>query len=89
MNQSSNYTKIDVSPKDLFGKTPEPENVLPDVPFHLANLDGFIQTLEFVPTYKPSRVIDQVVLVTSGGSTRAYFYDTKPSALGWKYTTLT
>lgn len=70
-------------------RTPIPAQVLPDVPFHLQNLDGFIQTLEFVPTYKPSRFLDQVVLVTSGGSTRAYFYDTKPSSPGWKFAALT
>lgn len=81
MNPSSN---------NLNPQTPVPDNIIPDVPFHLANLDGFIQTLEFVPTYKPSRVIDQVVIVTSGGSSRAYFYDTKPSGTpAWRYTTLT
>lgn len=69
--------------------TPIPTVVMPDIPFHLSNLDGFIQTIEFVPTYKPSRFVDQVVLVSSGGSSRAYFYDTKPSSSGWKYTTLT
>lgn len=71
-------------------KTPTPAVVLPDVVSHLSNLDGFIQTLEFVPTYKPARFIDQFVLVTSGGSTRAYWYDTKPSGTpAWRYVVLT
>jgi hypothetical protein len=71
-------------------ETPSAANVLPDISLHLQNLDGFIQTLEFVPTYTPSRFIDQFVIVTSGASSRAYIYDTKPTGgKAWRYTTLT
>lgn len=65
-------------------QTPTPQNVMPDVPLHLSNLDGFIQSIDFVPTYIPSRFIDQVVLVTSGGSSFAYIYDTKASSKAWR-----
>lgn len=71
-------------------ETPTPVNVLPDNSLHVHNLDGFIQTLEFVPTYTPSRFLDQFVIVTSGGSSRAYIYDTKPTGgKAWRFTTLT
>jgi hypothetical protein len=55
--------------------------------FDVLNLLGFIQTIDFVPTAKPKRFIDQFVIVTSGGSSRAYIYDTV--GLAWKYATLT
>lgn len=82
MNQSQ--YKSDLTPEES-ASTPTPVNVLPDVPFHLSNLDGFIQTIEFVPTYVPKRFIDQFLIVRSGGSTRAYLY----APNGWQYTTLT
>lgn len=56
---------------------------------HILNLMGFIRTIDFVPTAKPSRLVDQIFVVTAGGSSRAYIYDTNPGTLGWKYTTLT
>lgn len=53
----------------------------------LLNLQGFIQTLFEVPTAKPKSFRDQFVLVTNGGSSRAYIYDVV--GLAWKYTALT
>lgn len=53
----------------------------------LLNVQGFIQTIEEVPTAKPKRFRDQFVIVTNGGSSRAYIYDT--SGLAWKYSALT
>lgn len=54
---------------------------------HIFNLVGFIQTRDTVPTDKPRKFADQFVLVTNGGSSRAYIYDTR--GLAWKYTSLT
>ncbi len=54
---------------------------------HIFNLEGFIQTIDFVPTNKPRKFSDQFVLVTAGGSSRAYIYDRV--GLAWKYWTLT
>lgn len=54
---------------------------------HILNIEGFLRSLTEEPTYTPRRLIEQVVLVTSGGSTATYFYDTADRT--WKYTTLT
>lgn len=56
-------------------------------PLDLLNLTGFLQTLSVVPTEKPKIFRDQFVLVTNGGSSRAYIYDAV--ALAWKYVALT
>lgn len=54
---------------------------------YIGNITGFIRTIEFVPTDKPKQLIDQFIIVTSGGSSRAYIYDTV--GLAWRYTVLT
>lgn len=54
---------------------------------HWLNLVGFIMTLDIVPTYIPRGISQQFVIVTNGGSSLAYIYDTKGRS--WKYTTLT
>lgn len=53
----------------------------------LLNLFGFIRTLATVPTEKPKQFVDQFCVVTNGGSSRAYIYDTV--GLAWKYVALT
>ncbi len=53
----------------------------------LLNLTGYLQTIDFVPTAIPRLFREQFVIVTAGGSSRAYIYDTVGAA--WKYTTLT
>jgi len=54
------------------------------------NINGFIQTIEFVPTYVPKTFADQFVIVTSGASSVAYIYDTKTTGgLAWKSFNLT
>lgn len=88
MQQKDPIPTVPVSPAPEYA-TPQPEQVMPGTPTDVGNLDGFIQTLEFVPTYKPQRFLDQFVIVSAGGSSRAYWYDTKPSSLGWKYAALT
>ena len=60
----------------------DPQNSL-----DLLNLTGFIQTINFVPTEKPKIFRDQFMIVTNGGSSRAYIYDTV--GLAWKYVALT
>ena len=62
------------------------DQTLPGV-LDLLNLEGFIQTLAVAPTEKPKIFRDQFVLVTNGGSSRAYIYDTV--GLAWKYVALT
>lgn len=54
---------------------------------HWLNFVGFIRTLNEVPSYTPRQISQQFILVTNGGSSRAYIYDTIGQA--WKYTTLT
>lgn len=51
---------------------------------HILNLEGFLTIVESVPTFTPRKFSDCLVLVRSGGSTRAYFYDS-----AWRYATLT
>jgi hypothetical protein len=53
----------------------------PDIQ-HILNLEGFLPTLTEEPTYVPRKFAEQIVIVTTGGSSRAYIYDTK--AIGWK-----
>lgn len=66
---------------------PTPQNrTLPNA-IDLLNLEGFIQTIDFVPTDKPRIFRDQFMLVTAGGSSRAYIYDVV--GLAWKFVTLT
>lgn len=52
----------------------------------ILNIKGFIRSQETVPTEKPKSFSDQLVLVSGGGSTRAYFYDI--AALAWRFTAL-
>ena len=96
MNQLTNIVKktekITPDPRPNYtggntSSTPGEMVVMPDMLLNVLNLDGFIQTLEIVPTYTPTRFIDQFVMVLNGGSTRAYIYDTRGRA--WRYTTLT
>lgn len=54
---------------------------------NIYNIVGFISTLEEIPTYVPRRFVEQIVLVTNGGSTRAYLYDRANTS--WVYATLT
>lgn len=61
-------------------------NVFPNV-FHLLNIQGFWQTIDAVPTEKPRTFFEQVRIVTAGGSSRLYIYDT--GGLAWRYTALT
>lgn len=63
-----------------------PEATIPGTS-HFFNLEGFVRTLFEVPTAKPKQMKDQFVLVTNGGSSRAYIYDTV--GLAWKYVALT
>lgn len=51
------------------------------------DVDGFLQVREDVPTAKPNSVFSQIVVVSGGGSTRAYIYDV--AALTWRYVALT
>lgn len=59
--------------------TPEQEDIL--------NISGFLRAQERVPADKPKSFVEQLVLVSGGGSTRAYFYDV--NALAWRYVALT
>ena len=54
---------------------------------HWLNLVGFIRTIEEIPTYTPRNIQQQFLLITNGGSSRAYLYDTLGRA--WRYTQLT
>ena len=56
------------------------------------NLQGFIRTLSEDPSssgilQNPKKFVDQVAVVTNGGSSSLYIYDTNNQA--WKYTSLT
>jgi hypothetical protein len=53
----------------------------------IMDIEDFIATQETVPSSKPRKFSEQFVIVTSGGSSRAYIYDTL--GLAWRYTTLT
>jgi len=64
----------------------KPSDILPGIS-HVFNLEGFIQTLTEAPSVAPRKFSEQIVLVRAGGSTAAYFYDTKNTT--WKYVTLT
>lgn len=48
----------------------------------LYGLEGFIQTLTEEPAYTPRKFTDQLVIVTTGGSSRVYLYDT--NSRSWK-----
>lgn len=48
------------------------------------NIHGFIRTIDFVPTAKPKGFSDSFYIVSAGGSSKAYIYDTNPGTLGWK-----
>ena len=63
----------------LLNEVPGENNIL--------NIEGFVQTLTEEPTYIPRKLSDQVVLVRTGGSTAAYFYDTVNTT--WRHIVLT
>lgn len=48
------------------------------------DIGGFLLHLTEQPTYTPKGMFEQIVIVTAGGSSRAYIYDTK--ANNWKST---
>lgn len=54
---------------------------------HVENLQGFIRRDDIVPTDKPKGFADQLVIVTSGGSSVLYIYE--PESLVWRYVLLT
>ena len=54
---------------------------------HFFNLSGWIRTFTEAPSYTPKNISQQIVLVSAGGSTACYIYDT--NAVTWKYVTLT
>ena len=57
---------------------------------NVANLLGSIRSLDAAPSEVPKRFVDQFMIVTSGGSSRLYIYDVKPTGgLAWRYTSLT
>ena len=58
-------------------------NTIPDQQ-HILNIEGLLTIIESVPTFTPRKLSECLVLVRSGGSTRAYFYDS-----AWRYATLT
>lgn len=70
---------------------PQPQPPSPATPFpfepDVFNLLGFLRTQDFVPSAKPMRFAEQVVIVTAGGSSRLYIHDRIGAA--WRYTTLT
>lgn len=72
--------------KQSNNEQPQGSKVLPGE-LHVFNLEGFIQTRATVPTDKPKSFSSQLVLVTNGGSTRTYIYDTV--GLAWRYTQMT
>lgn len=51
------------------------------------DIDALLTNTEVVPTAKPRSISEQFVIVSGGGSARAYIYDT--GALSWRYTALT
>jgi hypothetical protein len=51
---------------------------------HFLNLEGLLTITEVVPTATPRKLSEGLVLVRSGGSTRAYFFDS-----AWRYAALT
>ena len=55
--------------------------------FNWLNLFGFLKRVEEVPSAKPRNIYEQIVIVTNGGSTRAYIYENY--SLAWKYIALT
>lgn len=54
---------------------------------HWRDINSFIVNLDIIPTYVPKTISEQFVIVTNGGSARAYIYDVR--ALTWRYTSLT
>lgn len=68
------------------------EVVLPDQTYKLEDflnvlllLRTTIKTVSSAPTYVPRHFLEQVVLYSSGGVYRVYFYIV---GIGWKYATL-
>lgn len=47
----------------------------------------YIQTDTVIPTYVPKKLIEQIVIIYTGGLHYLYIYDTKNNV--WKYTQLT
>lgn len=56
-------------------------------PMRLDEIFGMFRTVSAVPTGKPSKASDQIVIYISGATFRLYVYETTNKA--WKYTTLT
>lgn len=46
------------------------------------DINGFILSLTETPAYTPRGAFEQFVMVTAGGSSRAYLYDT--TAKAWR-----
>jgi hypothetical protein len=51
------------------------------------DIDGYIETLNSVPTHTPKVIYDAIKLYASGATYRLYLYDFKNGA--WRYVNLT
>ena len=85
MNQ---FKPIQLRPEDSLNME---EKIFPNEN-NIQDIVGFIRTLSEDPSStglipKPRNFSEQLVIVTNGGSTSAYFYDTTNTA--WKKVTLT
>lgn len=52
-----------------------------------SHITGFISTKVDTPSYTPRGAFEQFVILTNGGSSRAYLYDTNAKA--WRNVALT
>jgi len=53
---------------------------------HLANLTGFLRTVDTAPTYTPKTFCQGIVMYANGSTYRLYIYDFKNKA--WRYDSL-
>ncbi len=76
--------------KDLFIQRELPENNLTEREIRsilFREIDGFIETVDTIPSYTPRRINEQIKFYSSGTTYRLYIYDIKNQV--WRYTALT
>jgi len=79
MNQENNQ-QLPTKNKMIAKETYPGEN-------HLANLTGYIRTVDTAPTYTPKTFFQGLVLYANGATYRLYIYDFVNKA--WRYLALT
>lgn len=86
-NEEANNLTPNVFGMEQAGTEPMPIPRISPSERRWQDTQGFLRRITEIPTRKPRNIFEQLVLVTNGGSTSAYFYEQVDQT--WRYVNLT